>query len=176
VLLIGYGNPGRRDDGLGPAFAEAVERLAIPGLAVDAAYQLGIEDAADVAAHEVVLFADADASGPEPWSLRPLEPARETGFTTHSVSPAAVLGLARDLFGARTRGWLLGIRGYEFEEFGEGLTSRAASNLAAALERLAPALRGNDLDAAAAAGAAPRTPAAGVPDPGAAPRERRGER
>ena len=46
VLLIGYGNPGRLDDGLGPALAAAVEKLAIPGVTVDADYQLNVEDAA----------------------------------------------------------------------------------------------------------------------------------
>ena len=150
MLLIGYGNPGRRDDGLGPAFAEAVERLATPGLEVDVGYQLGIEDAADAARHDMVLFADADTEGPGPFSLRPVEPARGLAFTTHSVAPAAVLGLARDLFGAATRGWLLGIRGYEFDEFGEGLSPRAAANLAAALEALAPALRTGDFASLAA--------------------------
>ena len=32
ALVIGYGNPGRLDDGLGPALAEAVEKLDLPGL------------------------------------------------------------------------------------------------------------------------------------------------
>ena len=36
TLLIGYGNPGRLDDGLGPALAEAVAKLAIPGVTVEA--------------------------------------------------------------------------------------------------------------------------------------------
>ena len=30
VLLLGYGNPGRLDDGLGPALAAQVECLACP--------------------------------------------------------------------------------------------------------------------------------------------------
>ena len=30
LLVIGYGNPGRLDDGLGPAFAAQVERLQLP--------------------------------------------------------------------------------------------------------------------------------------------------
>ncbi len=31
ILLIGYGNPGRGDDGLGPLLAARIEALAIPG-------------------------------------------------------------------------------------------------------------------------------------------------
>ena len=34
MLLLGYGNPGRLDDGLGPALAAQVERLALPGVTV----------------------------------------------------------------------------------------------------------------------------------------------
>ena len=60
ILLIGYGNPGRLDDGLGPAFAKAVEALHTPGVTVEANYQLAVEDAHAVAQHEIVVFADAD--------------------------------------------------------------------------------------------------------------------
>jgi hydrogenase maturation protease len=150
ILLIGYGNPGRLDDGLGPALAEAVAALRLPGVTAEADYQLSVEDAAAVAAHEVVVFADASVNGPEPFALRPVRPATEgdIGFSTHSVEPAAVLALARDLFRARTRGYALGIRGYRFNEFGETLSDAARENLAATLRFLVPLLREGDLEAA----------------------------
>jgi hypothetical protein len=44
-----------------------------------------------------------------------------------------VLGLARQLFGARTEGYILGIRGYAFNEYGESLTAQGRANLAAAV-------------------------------------------
>lgn len=141
VLLIGYGNPGRQDDGLGPALAAAVERLRLPGVTVDADYQLTVEDAAAVAQHEVAIFADADTAGPGPFYLRAVEPDATLSFSTHSVSPAAVMGLARDLFGARTRGFVLGIRGYVFNEFEESLSEKALGNLAAAVRFIESALR-----------------------------------
>ena len=125
ILLIGYGNPGRLDDGLGPALAAAIERLDLPGVTVDAEYQLTVEDAATVAEHEVVIFADADVSGPEPFCLRRIAPKAAVSFSTHSVEPAAVLG----------------IRGYAFNEFGEMLSERARANLAAAVEFLQRAFR-----------------------------------
>ena len=150
VLLIGYGNPGRMDDGLGPAFAEAVERMAIPGLTVDADYQLTVEDAADVAAHDAVVFADASVSGPEPFFFRTVEPAGEPGFSTHSVAPEAVMALAIELFGAKTKGYVLGIKGYTFNEFGETLSAGAKKNLAAALETMTPVLRAGTFDLAVA--------------------------
>ena len=141
ILLIGYGNPGRLDDGLGPALAAAVEALAIPGVTVDADYQLTVEDAAEVARHDVVVFADADVSGPETFSFRRIEPVAALSFSSHSVQPPAVLGLAHELFGAQTMGYLLGIRGYAFNAFGETLSERARVNLAEALRFITQVLR-----------------------------------
>jgi len=134
VLVIGYGNPGRLDDGLGPAFARGLELQPVPGVEVDAAYQLSVEDAAQVAGYDEVVFADASVAGEGPFELARVDPAeRELGFTSHSVAPAGVLALARSLFGAEVRGWTLGIRGYEFNEFGEQLSPGAEQNLGLAL-------------------------------------------
>ncbi|MBN1825832.1 MAG: hydrogenase maturation protease [Candidatus Eisenbacteria bacterium] len=142
VLLIGYGNPGRLDDGLGPALAREIEKLDIPGVNVDADYQLNVEDAAEAARHHTVVFADADTGGPEPFWLKRIEPAGSgVSFSSHSVDPRAILALARDLFGAEPEAFLLGIRGYEFNGFGEGLSERAEANLAAAAKHLEEALR-----------------------------------
>jgi hydrogenase maturation protease len=141
VLLLAYGNPGRRDDGLGPALARAVEALEIPGVTVDSDYQLQPETAADVAAHPVVVFADADASGDGPFRFEEIRPRSELSFSSHSISPAGVLGLAHELFGATTRGFLLGIRGMDFEGFGEGLGPEASRNLGEAVRFIEPVLR-----------------------------------
>lgn len=133
VLLIGYGNPGRLDDGLGPALAARVESLALPGVTVQADYQLCLEDSEAAARHDVVIFADAATSGAEPFSFHRVEPASCLGFSTHVLQPEAVLGFAQQLFGARTDGYTLGIRGYAFNEYGESLTDQARANLAAAV-------------------------------------------
>lgn len=133
VLLLGYGNPGRLDDGLGPALAAEVERLALPGVTVQSDYQLCLEDAEAAARHDVVIFADAAASGAEPFSFQRVEPTSGLGFSTHSLRPDVVLGLAQQLFASRTDGYTLGIRGYAFNEYEESLTDRGRANLAAAV-------------------------------------------
>ncbi len=133
VLLLGYGNPGRLDDGLGPALAAQVECLALPGVTVQSDYQLCLEDAEAASRHDVVIFADAAASGAEPFSFRRVEPASGLGFSTHSLQPEVVLGLAQQLFGARTDGYTLGIRGYVFDDYEESLTDQGRANLAAAV-------------------------------------------
>ena len=142
MLLIGFGNPGRLDDGLGPALADAIEKLALPGVTVESNYQLTVEDAAEIAEHEVVLFADADVGGAEPFWVERLYPgADDFSFTSHSVEPRAVLTLARRLFQAEPEAYMLGIRGYEFNDFGERLSKQAQANLAAAVEYVELSLR-----------------------------------
>jgi hydrogenase maturation protease len=133
VLLLGYGNPGRLDDGLGPALAAQVERLALPGVTVQADYQLSLEDAEAAARHDVVIFADATTSGAEPFSFHRVHAASDLSFSTHVLQPEAVLGLARQLFSAQTDGYILGIRGYAFNEYEESLTDQGRANLAAAV-------------------------------------------
>lgn len=150
VLVIGFGNPGRIDDGLGPAVIEALEKVAIEGVDLDADYQLIVEDAAEVAAHKVVIFADAAETGPEPFYFRPVEPKRELGFSSHGCEPGQVMALAQELFQAKTKGYILGIRGYEFNEFREALSDKARANLAAATEFLVRVLRDRDFEAAVA--------------------------
>ena len=142
ILVIGFGNPGRLDDGLGPAFAERIEALSLPGVSVEIGYQLAVEDAAELARHDVVVFADASTDAVAPFAFQPLAPAPGgVGFSSHSLSAASLLGLADDLFGARPRAYQLAIRGYAFDGFGEGLSPLAAANLDAALAHAAPLLR-----------------------------------
>jgi len=140
-LLIGYGNPGRLDDGLGPALAEAIESLDLPGVTVDSDYQLTVEDAAVVAEHDIVIFADASFDGDEPFFFKPIQPKATLSFSSHSVEPDALMALAINLFQAKTKGYVLGIRGYEFDEFKESLTPQAKENLQKAIQFIMPVLK-----------------------------------
>ncbi len=140
VLVIGFGNPGRRDDGLGPALVAALEKSAIPRVTFDSDYQLTVENAASAAEHDVVIFVDASVSGDGPFTFKRLVPKTEVSFSSHSVSPETVLGLSHKLFGAKTEGYILAIRGYEFEDMQESLTEAARANLDSALDFLQIAL------------------------------------
>ncbi len=160
ILVIGYGNPARGDDGLGPALAERLASMGIPGLQVESPYQLSVEDALRISEFDEVIFADAALEGPEPFSFRPQEgeEGKET-FTTHSVRPGSLVALAGELFHGRPRAWTLGIRGYEFEMFTEKLTPRAEENLEAALRFLASRFEKGSLRARkTSAGPAHETP------------------
>lgn len=148
VLLIGYGNPGRLDDGLGPALAAGMEEKDISGVTVDSDYQLMVEDAANMKDYDVVVFADADISGPEPFHFSRIQPLEEISFSTHSLTPESLLGLARKHFGSNIKGFALGIRGYDFDDFGENLSEKAEANLKEALNFVEKLVVNGDFDKA----------------------------
>jgi hydrogenase maturation protease len=136
VLIIGFGNPGRADDGLGPALVARVEAWAPPGVDVESDYQLAIEHAQQVADHDLVIFADADASAGAPFRLRRVRPEPAPSFTSHAVSPGAVLALADRCFGRRPEAWLLGLHAADLRSFREGLSPEGEAALMAAEARL----------------------------------------
>ncbi|MEZ4657059.1 MAG: hydrogenase maturation protease [Caldilineaceae bacterium] len=118
-LFIAYGNPLRRDDGAGLAlaehFADAWRRL---GASVHhiSTQQLTPELAADIAesgaAH--VLFFDTAANCEQEIQLRRLD-AVQAGITLgHQFSPALLLVMARELYGAAVAGWLVTVPGVDF--------------------------------------------------------------
>ncbi|VGO14534.1 hypothetical protein PDESU_03097 [Pontiella desulfatans] len=135
TLVIGYGNPGRLDDGLGPAFAERIQGLDLPGVTVESNYQLNIEDAELVSRYDTVVFADASVDAAEPFDFLPLEKkAPMVGFSSHSITAESLLGLAEELFGGTPKAFAMAIRGYDFDEFGEYLSPSAAANLERSVE------------------------------------------
>ena len=80
VLVLGYGNPGRQDDGLGPAAAARIEALGLPNVTVEADYQLNIEDGAALAGHDVALFVDASRDAPAPYAIEEVAHDRAVSF------------------------------------------------------------------------------------------------
>lgn len=150
VLVLGYGNPGRQDDGLGCAAAEAIEGLGLAGVRTSAKYQLAIDDAYEASACAAVIFVDASKTGSEPFSVHPVTPNLEqTFFASHDVRPEFVLGLCRRLYRCSPDACLIGIRGYAFD-FGETLTAAAQANLDAAVSYIRHVLQVTGLPGARA--------------------------
>ncbi|WP_454622466.1 hydrogenase maturation protease [Bradyrhizobium cenepequi] len=130
--MIGHGNRRRRDDGLGPAAAAEIEKIGWPNVTTSNNYQLGIDDAAQIATHDVVWFVDAAREGDVPCTLRRISAALDITFTGHLLKPETVLAIADQQFGRCPEAHLVSIRGYEFD-LREGLSDRARSNLALAV-------------------------------------------
>lgn len=130
MLLIGYGNAGRGDDGLGPAFAERIEAACLPGVVVDIDYQLTVDHAPMVARSELVVFADAMMDEDSAtFRFAPLHAGGVETMGSHSLSPEAVLTLAETLFGTAPPAFVLGIAGHDYGEVKEGLSAEALRNL-----------------------------------------------
>lgn len=132
ILIYGYGNPGRQDDGLGIAFTQKLEDWAsknqIAGVGFDRNYQLNIEDAATIATKDLVIFADASKEEIQDFCLSKVNSSCEVAFTTHAASPGYLVQLCKELFQKEPPVFLLHIRGYEWA-FQEGLSKRAKENL-----------------------------------------------
>ena len=146
VLVLACGNPSRGDDALGPLLVERLQERQKRGeldqvdLLTD--FQLQIEHALDLRGRELVVFVDAAATGPEPFSFEPVQLERDPGYTTHVMAPGAVLRVFEQVVHGRVpEARLLAIRGYAFE-LGVPLTDAAAANLDAALACLLRSIRG----------------------------------
>ena len=137
ILIYGYGNPGRQDDGLGVMLAEELEKWSLENglthIHVDSNYQLNLEDAAEIANYNVVIFADASKEDIPHFSFEPLTPSEKVEFTMHAVSPAFILHLCRQVFNCEPEAYLLHIRGHEWE-FMDSITDFARDNLNGACE------------------------------------------
>ncbi len=149
ALLVGYGNPYRRDDGVARHILNMVrERRGFPPLPPDASGEddLG-HDVDTVMAHQLLpemaplltgyaraVFVDAHAGG-IPEDVRVLAVSDEQGFqaVVHHMTPGHLLYYTRLSAGCAPRSWLVSVRGYDFD-FGEDLTAecRAHAECAAA--------------------------------------------
>ena len=137
-LVFGWGNPSRGDDALGPAFVAAIEarfaaEIAAGALEVLTDFQLQVEHALDLKGRTRVWFVDASAD-PAPFTIRRLEAARDATYTSHVLSPAALLHTFLQIEAAPPpECWLLAIGGLGFE-LGAPLSAVATANLALALD------------------------------------------
>ena len=169
VLIVGYGNPLRSDDGVGQVVAErlmADPRLA--GAEIRAAHQLTPELAMDASHAAVMVLIDA-ADGVPPGEVvvrRLARPGREgqadggqAGRTeeggpplTHHVDPASLVALAAELWGSAPMTLMVGIGPASFD-LGDALTPVVEAAVPVAVEAVVAAI--------AAATAAATDPAGG---------------
>ncbi|MEW4568648.1 hydrogenase maturation protease [Tautonia sp. JC769] len=100
VLVIGFGNLLRGDDGVGPRVAEAVAGWNLSGVVALAVHQLLPELAESLSHARFVIFADADV-GPPGGSVivSPLAPRWSLHAIAHVSDPPVLLALAQALYG-----------------------------------------------------------------------------
>jgi len=136
ILIFGYGNVLRGDDGLGQMLSEKIEALRLEGVTCESDIQLEIEDSAIAAEHGIIVFADSSVDCKEPYEFTKLSPKKSVSITSHSVAPEGILHLAGLCFNSSVQGYLLAIRGYEFNFFVDRISKQAEQNLNEAFEFL----------------------------------------
>ena len=149
ILVFAYGNPSRGDDALGPAMYELIERQQHSGrldkVALLTDFQLQIEHATDLQHRQRVVFIDASLTASPPYEYQPVLPEQDLSYTTHAMSPAAVLYVYQRIHQQPPPPtYMLSIRGYAFG-LGEPLSRLARAHLHSAFEFL---MEGEVLDLA----------------------------
>ncbi|RJP33404.1 MAG: hydrogenase maturation protease [Candidatus Omnitrophota bacterium] len=118
VLIIGYGNPLRGDDGLGWVAARRIEKeFAGEEMRVITSHQLTPELALDVSQADLVLFIDASMVGtPGAFVCQPIAAAKSDQLAmTHHFEPANLFAFSQELYGGHANAFLLSIVGDCFD-------------------------------------------------------------
>jgi len=129
LLLIGYGNPDREDDGvawhilraltikLGLLPPESYEDEFPESAQIDFAFylQLTPEMAEDVAAYEYVCFIDAHTGNiPQPVRLIDVESEFQNSPFTHHLTPQSLIAMCETIYGKKPDAALLSVLGHRF--------------------------------------------------------------
>jgi hydrogenase maturation protease len=149
LLIIGYGNSLRRDDGVGPRVAEAVEELNLSGVRTLVCQLLTPEFADPIARARRVIFVDAAVDKTDGVHFRKLEPGETSQLMAHSADPRTLLALARDVFGHAPEAWWLTIPAIHLG-FGTDYSPAAEAgfqNAVAKIKQLANEIAGNNCKA-----------------------------
>ena len=147
IVVIGYGNSLRHDDGVGCRIAEAVRGWASPDVRAIAAGQLTPELAAELAAARMAIFVDARAASP-PAGVRCEEiepPDAGAPSMAHAVTPRFLMGLSVAAFGRCARSWIVSVPSRDFS-LGEGLSGMANDGMQIALGVIDRLIRGSEPD------------------------------
>jgi len=134
ILVVGFGNPYRGDDGFGLHAAEQFEEMNHdPEVRVVATQELHPELAEVISQADLVLFLDAGTEGvPGTIQVGELFPSeRTTGLFSHELTPVSLLAAAKIVYGHCPAGMLITVTGENF-----GISSHLSPEVAAALPRV----------------------------------------
>ncbi len=157
ILVVGYGNALRTDDGIG---WHAADRLAddprLDGVTVLRLHQLAPELSLDFSRVDAVVLVDATrdlAAGT--FTLEPVERADE-GFPTwsHHLSPGSLIALAEELYGHAPEVFVLSV-GVDSVEVGEALSPALEAALPLVVDAVAAFVAERAAGAAAPGSAVP---------------------
>lgn len=134
ILVIGYGNPARCDDGIGNYVTERLSSEEI-NVNVISIQELGPELCEDISGYELVFFVDASINQSEDFIIREIIPRYKTPIFSHHISPEMLLAITKELYGLCPKSYLVSIKGYNFD-FGFDITKEAKRNSEEAIKKI----------------------------------------
>ena len=115
LTVFAWGNTARGDDGIGPILAERLRQQNIPGLDIIEDHQLNIEHVTDLENCNAALFIDASIEIHEGYRLERIAPSGDGNFSTHAISPQALLNVfEQTMKTSAPDSWLLHVAAREF--------------------------------------------------------------
>lgn len=123
ILVVGYGNPSRGDDAVGPLLLEAIAEQIDPQLVeLITDFQLQIEHALDLKDRQLVLFVDASVAAERGIQFQTISAGKDSSYSTHAMTPAAVLDVYQSItHQPAPDSFILTIQAQQFE-LGAGLS------------------------------------------------------
>lgn len=138
VLVLGFGNPLRGDDGVGWIAASKLQnRIHESQIVVETCHQLTPELAEQFSEMDVVVLVDANAQGtPGEINIKQITPSDPfNGPINHFSKPETILSLARELYGKVPKTYIASITGETFE-LSETLSPKIEQVLPNLLDRI----------------------------------------
>jgi hydrogenase maturation protease len=129
LVVFGWGNESRGDDGIGPLMLRGLEDAGWDETELIEDFQLQLEHALDLKGAELALFLDAGRNTPAPFLFREIFSRGGMTHTSHALAPESVLDVYRQIEKtAPPPSFLLCVRGESFG-LGEGLSQQGAARL-----------------------------------------------
>lgn len=136
ILVIGYGNSLRSDDGVGQRVAKEIRGWGMPNVTAIAVHQLTPDLVEPLAKVDEVIFVDVyPTSANQNVQVRSLELAQSGVTTGHWCAPQVLLAMVQALYGYHPEAWWVMVPGVNFE-LGEYLSPLAERGIEAALEQI----------------------------------------
>lgn len=125
ILVLGYGNRNRADDGVGWYVVEQLQRSGLPAaVEILGAHQLEVDHAETISHYDLVVFVDAAMAESRQLVARTaVKPNFESHAVAHYLAPGDVVGLCSTLYGREPQAVLFSIRGHDFD-FGTTLSAK----------------------------------------------------
>jgi hydrogenase maturation protease len=147
LVIIGYGNPSRGDDAIGPLLLNKIADCNFENISCFEDFQLQIIHSLDLEGMDMALFIDAGMNTQAPFFFKQIHASGELiTHTSHSLAPQTVLDIYIKIKGKTPPpAFLLCVAGESFG-LGDDLSQNGQINLNQAWDFILPLLQNPNLE------------------------------